>query len=1221
MRQISTNDTDGTTKNLQGTNSLNTNTDEQNPHLNNPDSYRPQKIALITIHTSPLDTPGGGNAGGLNVVVQNLATQLADQGLQVDILTRRENPHSPAQISIAPNVNLKILDIGPAKPISRAEISILIPQIKQYANKIDKYQIVHSHYWISGVLGQEIANLQNIPHVLSLHTLAKIKNSNLAADDAPESDLRLRTEEEILATSTLVTVASTAEKQIVMNLGAKQVALTPPGVNPQIFFPLEKEKSHLGSQQICKSDPRVASLSTLPIEATKSSPLPEPPHKNLDLSSNCPLVSSFISSLDGSPFLLLAGRIQPLKGQKIALQALSSVPEPLRPKILFVGDAGAVGNKYFEDLQELVKALDLQNYVCFMPALNQTELSYLMRRAYITIIPSQSETFGMVALESAASGVPVIANDTTGLKESVAENVTGIRIPIENSKAWGELITNLLKDPHLRNSLGRTASAWALAHSWENTAQQTLKAYEKSCALSFPPDRKILETAPTASPSPRNLTIREYSSHKPALSNPKSESLLQNYFPAGPAIVVHAHPDDDLLSGGAILRHIEQTGSLAGLVTATRGEAGELNNIVLKKLGINSISTEELANLRVSERERALHVLGIPSSKCHWLGSGLANARRSQNLTSERKYMDSGMQWGEDGIAQAIPDSAPESLIQASLEEVVKDLRHLVENIGAQSLITYASSGGYGHPDHQIMYQACKLISEQMGISLWCIQEDPLRQAKIPPLPSSLNSHIYKVDALTHRDFLLAGISCYESQIRVLDQNHVLHVGGQTQRLLDTEILLQEIPPDTNNLLQKEFGNNWEEFYKPRFSSSMVTILEPQESKISPNISLSNPSENLFSPHDLALLTGVAPNSIAASVAVEIIRNQVDLIVTASHTSLLRIDFIRQLFDIAQPTTARIWLAQVNLGSYTDIDRFSTWMLESAATSSLTYTPKTSNFSLEINSEGENLCKPDRLPSIVFPFASPSVSGTLIDAGTNFDQHYRILVGGIERLLANLVQARRHLSVSIGASIDKSPNKNLGSDLSINHSKTLDPNHTKLLVRKKFKTKMPAAAPPLFSQDELRDMEDLISEQDPCTELPRLIHFVLPGSPNQGIFGADGAYSEAKSALAVLPRKWRSEPLWRKHVTIAYPLIGWVAGTNLTNHIDSLIPRANKAGITVFSPSQMAVYITNLATIQSRIKAQNAPLEVDISGGISAYISQTGTLGIRNLLRPLRTRF
>jgi D-inositol-3-phosphate glycosyltransferase len=401
-----------------------------------PAGRRKPRIAVISAHTSPLSRPGGAKSGGLNVYVLELARQLANLGCQVDIFTRTTAAEAPSVIQVDSNLRAVSLRAGPAEALSPDQLyghlDAFYEALVDFANEEGAaYDIIHSHYWLSGLVGEQLKALWGVPHVVMFHTLGEIKNR--ASIGEHESDLRIRAEAAILAGADRVICATELERDSLRQLydaPEAKIAVIPLGVDLERFRPVSKQdaRSALG--------------------------------------------------LNGERIILFVGRIEPLKGIDILINAASLLESDVECTVLVVGGDESSQTEVAE-LQDLARDRGIEHRVAFVGAVDHETLPLYYNAADVCVVPSHYESFGLVAVEAMASGVPVVASRVGGLTGTIKDGETGYLIPWLCPEPFAERIELLLENEPLRNNLGEAARAAMSRYRWENVAEAVLGLYEE----------------------------------------------------------------------------------------------------------------------------------------------------------------------------------------------------------------------------------------------------------------------------------------------------------------------------------------------------------------------------------------------------------------------------------------------------------------------------------------------------------------------------------------------------------------------------------------------------------------------------------------------------------------------------------------------------------------------------------------------------------------------
>ena len=395
------------------------------------------------VHTSPLDQPGIGDAGGMNIYVVESAQRMAAMGVEVDIFTRRTESDQPDIVEISKGVRVRYFDCGHGH-LTKEQLPVHILGLSKEFLRIlrnEKYDAIHSHYWISGKVAMPAAAELGIPLVHTMHTMARVKNLNLAEGESPEPMIRVQGETQVAAAAQALIANTDSEAASLVSLYEACpdiVHVVTPGVDLYIFTPGKGRKSARES------------IST--------------PHDAL--------VITFV------------GRIQPHKGPEVLIRATSELVKhsPLiRPTLIvnIIGGASGANTEEVERLQELTTWLGIDDVVRFTPPVPRTELPQWYRAADLVCVPSYSESFGLVALEAQACGTPVIATAVGGLRTAVADGISGVLVDGHDPKAWSSVIARLMHEPQRRVLLSVGAVEHASHFGWDATARGTLDIYDQ----------------------------------------------------------------------------------------------------------------------------------------------------------------------------------------------------------------------------------------------------------------------------------------------------------------------------------------------------------------------------------------------------------------------------------------------------------------------------------------------------------------------------------------------------------------------------------------------------------------------------------------------------------------------------------------------------------------------------------------------------------------------
>ncbi|HLX57445.1 MAG TPA: glycosyltransferase [Ktedonobacteraceae bacterium] len=391
-------------------------------------------IAMLSVHTSPLAMPGyTRDAGGMNVYIQQLARELGQSQINVDIFTRRTNETTPQIVHLSPRVRVIHIAAGPSIPIHKDELYNHLPAFAQHIDEFristgKRYDVLHSHYWLSGVTGMQLAQRWHVPHIMMFHTLAHLKQ--LANPDAQEPLLRLEMERRLIKQADRI-IASTAEEraQIIRHCGATtgQTLVIPCGVDLQRFIPYDRKKAREGLGW--KQDWRV---------------------------------------------LLFAGRLDPFKGPDMLLRTVAMMKE--KAQVIIVGGK-QTDDEEIQQLGQLAADLHISKRVHFLGARPQPEMPMLYSAADVTVIPSYHESFGLAAVESLACGTPVVATRAGGLNTIIRHGETGYLVP-RCPGFFAERLDTLLQQPDLLEKMSQAARPSALRYSWKHVARLVREVYD-----------------------------------------------------------------------------------------------------------------------------------------------------------------------------------------------------------------------------------------------------------------------------------------------------------------------------------------------------------------------------------------------------------------------------------------------------------------------------------------------------------------------------------------------------------------------------------------------------------------------------------------------------------------------------------------------------------------------------------------------------------------------
>ncbi|MET8559098.1 glycosyltransferase [Streptomyces flaveolus] len=443
---------------------------------------RSRRVAMLSVHTSPLHQPGTGDAGGMNVYIVELAQRLAAINIEVEIFTRATAGGLPPVVELAPGVLVRHVDAGPYEGLAKedlpAQLCAFTHGVMQAwaGQRPGYYDLVHSHYWLSGHVGWLAAQRWGVPLVHAMHTMAKVKNANLADGDTPEPAARVIGETQIVAASDRL-IANTAEEagELVQHYAADpaKVAVVHPGVNLDRFRPFPKD----GSSSLRDGSLRDGFLDDGPPAGPDDA---GPDDARVDEARAA--ARARLGLPRDALIPLFAGRIQPLKAPDILLRAVAVLlderPE-LRSRILVpvVGGPSGSGLAKPEGLQKLAARLGIADVVRFRPPVGQEELADWFRAASVLVMPSYSESFGLVAIEAQASGTPVLAASVGGLPVAVRDGETGFLIQGHDPADYARVLRRFADEPALSARMGRAAARHAQSFGWDAAAAATADVY------------------------------------------------------------------------------------------------------------------------------------------------------------------------------------------------------------------------------------------------------------------------------------------------------------------------------------------------------------------------------------------------------------------------------------------------------------------------------------------------------------------------------------------------------------------------------------------------------------------------------------------------------------------------------------------------------------------------------------------------------------------------
>ena len=406
-------------------------------------------IAMLSYHTCPLATLGGKDTGGMNVYVRDLTQELGRMGIHVDVFTRSQDEHVPHVLHDLGFGNRVVhVPAGPEVPLPKRELAGYIPKFVEGVQKFTeekgiKYDLLHSHYWMSGIAAGILSDLWlGVPILQMFHTLGEMKNRVARSAEEREGEYRLEGERQVLRRADRVIAATLAEQaqlEWLYKANVNKITVIPPGVDTSHFYPIPADEAR-----------------------------------------------QFIGLDPDARMILFVGRIERLKGldtliRAVACLRLKDLPEPI--SLVVIGGNPDVAPEEMTTemarIQRMCNELTMGKMVAFLGRRDQSTLPYYYSAAEVLVMPSYYESFGMVALEAMACGTPVIASQVGGLAYLVEDGVTGYTVPAEDHDALCERLTGILGNESLRKRMGRNAAVNAMNYDWKNIAKQIEGVYEE----------------------------------------------------------------------------------------------------------------------------------------------------------------------------------------------------------------------------------------------------------------------------------------------------------------------------------------------------------------------------------------------------------------------------------------------------------------------------------------------------------------------------------------------------------------------------------------------------------------------------------------------------------------------------------------------------------------------------------------------------------------------
>lgn len=407
-------------------------------------------IALISYHTCPLATLGGKDTGGMNVYVRDLTRQLGRMGIHVDVFTRSQDEHVPHVLHDLGYGNRVVhVRAGPEVPVQKEEMATYLSEFVQgitnfVENKGIHYDLIFSHYWMSGIAAKELKELWNLPVVHMFHTLGLMKQRIARSAVEMEGDYRLKGEKEVISMADRIIAATPAEfaqLQWLYEIDTHKVVIIPPGVDLSRFYPIPKDEA-----------------------------------------------KGFIGVPPCDRMLLFVGRIEPLKGIGTLIEAVSIMRKqgsfenvPFCLAVIGGDPDNSQTNENLEmtRLHSLREQYGLQDFVVFLGQRSQDTLPYYYSAAEGVVVPSHYESFGSVALEAMACGTPVVASQVGGLAFLVQDGQTGFTVPVDDPRALADCLERLMGNKELHDHLGKQAAVFAQSYGWDQIAPKIISLFRE----------------------------------------------------------------------------------------------------------------------------------------------------------------------------------------------------------------------------------------------------------------------------------------------------------------------------------------------------------------------------------------------------------------------------------------------------------------------------------------------------------------------------------------------------------------------------------------------------------------------------------------------------------------------------------------------------------------------------------------------------------------------
>ena len=466
------------------------------------------RVAMISMHTSPLEQPGIGDAGGMNVYVRNVASHLASHGVEVDVFTRATRASQGEVVEVEPGFRVINCVAGPFEGLAKESLptqltaftgSVIAFVRAEAARRSDVpetactrtgagiYDLIHTHYWLSGQVGWLARDRWAVPLVHTAHTLAAVKNASLAEGDTPEPPMRQVGEQQVVDEADRLIVNTETEAQQLISIhhaDPSRIDVVTPGADLECYTP----------------GPRIDARLDLGLDPDE-------------------VVVTFV------------GRIQPLKAPDVLLRAAAplirrGLSNGRKLRVLVAGGPSGSGLERPTSLIELSRDLGIESSVTFIPPQSPESLAKVYRASNVVAVPSYSESFGLVAIEAQAAGIPVLAADVGGLGVAVDNGVSGVLVDGHGIDRWTGELDRLLGDETALAAMGEAAHRHAQNFSWDHTADQLLASYGRAID-SFRRNRAQVSNAPDPGTSQPQSDLSEESTPHGVVAEPEARPLAR----------------------------------------------------------------------------------------------------------------------------------------------------------------------------------------------------------------------------------------------------------------------------------------------------------------------------------------------------------------------------------------------------------------------------------------------------------------------------------------------------------------------------------------------------------------------------------------------------------------------------------------------------------------------------------------------------------------------